>query len=434
MVEQTPVSTSVRPQADESYRPLAGLAIAGFVFGGGFALVVVVTSAVALIRGEPLTLAPWFYLLAIGGLALSLAARWQIAASEGTRAGAGLARWGLWLSILFGLGYGTYEFTTRLAVRRQAEDYLLDPDKGLFAQLKRPEGLQAAFRLSQRPDIRPGEDESVPEPLMDEFMRFENHNLVRFFHQAGPRAEVEVNSFRKVQYKEGGYWVELVLDIKTPDEIALFPITVRSQDNTGAEREWYVDWKRTPPHPMSGTVTDHGRAKHLARARSHELVEEWCQWLKDGEVKEVRKHTCRPRDWDEGGKAFDLGAVTNDAAREDIQKLFQLGLKKRPPFQYKLDCCKGDRSKPAVQAYYRVGPDGRLQILHEMQCRFTKDPEGRIPKFQCKVQVIAEQKGKRWCVAGWKILHFQDMTRIPRPGEGDMPGIQGGPAGRGGPP
>jgi hypothetical protein len=425
MAEPTSVPTSDRPVADENYRPLSGLAIAGFLAGILFAVLVLVNGVVAVVNGMPLTLAAWFYLFAIGGLALSLAGRWQIAHAEGTRAGLALTTWGLWLSVLFGLGYATYAITTHFAVRRQAEDFLTDPDKGFFSQLKRPGGVKAAFRLTRPADIRPADDETVESQFAGDLMKFEGHLLVRIIQQAGPEAQVEIQSISDATYKEGGYWVDLIVNVITPDEQIQYPMTVRSTQSSGSEREWYVDWTKVPAMPpaemrMLGRQTEHGRMMAKERSKSHEFAGDWFGWVKDGELKKALKNTCNPKDFAPGGQAFDLKAVASEQGRRDIQALFDPDVEDRPEFDFHFTCCKStvtgrNRQEQPLMPYYRF-EDGRLQVIHEVQCIFRNKPgkeEMPMIKFACWLRVTVEKKKRApgWCMAGLEVTRYQEAPK-----------------------
>ena len=88
-----PNPTYTQPTAVDTidYKPLALLAVAGFVFSLVFGVVLVFSMLVALFKGEPFFLPEWMLVFPIGGAVLSGAALWQIGNSEGTRAGTKLA-------------------------------------------------------------------------------------------------------------------------------------------------------------------------------------------------------------------------------------------------------------------------------------------------------------------------------------------------------
>src|SRR5579884_2157591 len=84
------------------YRPLSAAALAGFILSVLFAVPVTITTLIALAQGIPFFFPAWFLLFAIVGLGVSLLGQQQVRNSEGTRAGFGLARAGMWISLFSG--------------------------------------------------------------------------------------------------------------------------------------------------------------------------------------------------------------------------------------------------------------------------------------------------------------------------------------------
>src|SRR5262249_24716015 len=126
MAEPTPTAAEERPAEPLVYRPLSGLAIAGLVCGALYALLVVSSILLAFFRREPFFIPSWMLALPIAGFVLALVGLRQIRESEGTRAGAGLAHWGLWLSGLSGLGAALFVWVSGLAIEKQANEFLME--------------------------------------------------------------------------------------------------------------------------------------------------------------------------------------------------------------------------------------------------------------------------------------------------------------------
>src|SRR5262245_50233887 len=86
------------PGADPVYRPISVLAMIGLGVAILYAVIVIVGGFIAFRSGSPLLLGT---LMSVGvplvAFVLCALARWQIARSEGTRAGLPMAQWGLWL-------------------------------------------------------------------------------------------------------------------------------------------------------------------------------------------------------------------------------------------------------------------------------------------------------------------------------------------------
>src|SRR4051812_44560892 len=114
---------------NDTYRPLSGLALGGFVVNAVFTVLVSLSAIVALVNRAPLFFPVWIVGIAALGILLCYAGQNQIRASEGTRTGLGLARYGLVLGLFSGLGYLAYSLAIGLAVGQQAETFLTgEPD------------------------------------------------------------------------------------------------------------------------------------------------------------------------------------------------------------------------------------------------------------------------------------------------------------------
>ncbi len=160
-----------------AYQPISGWAIAGAGIGGLFALLVAASTIVALWQGAPMFFPVWIVGVAVVGVVLSLLGQRHVQNSEGTRAGAKLARAGLWLSLVSGLSYLSYYFVTGLALQSQAHTFLMektDDESGFFPRLVEggtdPVQLNAAFLLTRAPRQREG---FKPEKELDLISRFD---------------------------------------------------------------------------------------------------------------------------------------------------------------------------------------------------------------------------------------------------------------------
>src|SRR5579862_4016232 len=146
-----PLPTTEAAGEPLAYQPISGWAIAGFATGVLFTLLVAVSTIVALVQGAPMFYPAWILFLPVVGIILCLVGQRHVHTSEGTRAGAKLARLGLWLSVISGLGYSSYYFVTGLAVQNQANDFVmtLGEDTGFFPRLVQWAELD---RANQDPD------------------------------------------------------------------------------------------------------------------------------------------------------------------------------------------------------------------------------------------------------------------------------------------
>ena len=173
-----PSTTSIPPQPGEvlDYKPVSGSAISGLILGIAFTLAVAVFLPYGLAptirwscRCGPCSLRG-------GGVAASLIGLLQIAGSEGTRAGKGVAWWGLGLSVVSALGFFAFYFITYLALVHQANEFVMVKDKdekpnsGFFPRLQ--EGalnpIQFRQRLSAGPHPQGKEIGRSPQRSIDE--------------------------------------------------------------------------------------------------------------------------------------------------------------------------------------------------------------------------------------------------------------------------
>ncbi len=114
-----------RDQDLGNYKPLAVMAVVAFVAAAFFVGLVVILTLVGLVSRKPV-LEAWLIGFAIIGVLMSIAARWQIRISEGTRAGEKLAKWALWLSVIGGCIYVAYYGGSVMSIRSQADRFVQD--------------------------------------------------------------------------------------------------------------------------------------------------------------------------------------------------------------------------------------------------------------------------------------------------------------------
>jgi hypothetical protein len=298
MAEPTPTAAAERPAETLVYRPLSGLAIAGLVCGILYAALVVFSLLFAFFRREPYFLPSWLLALAVAGAALSLVALRQIRNSEGTRAGAALARWGLWLSVLSGLGVGTFAWVSGLAVERQANEFLMEKGKGDrwsgFFPLLLEGDIPAAFLLTEPPRRRL---EANPNSLKEMEARFDipfesrspkglltafrESDFVRVLQQPyNPRPTVTPLGVKSWGYEGGGYKVVRTYRISTPEGEFDLPVTVQSIDPEapGEPRRWRVLWG--PNMGMTLVkLTPKGKEMDRVRLSAALFANAWLEWL-----------------------------------------------------------------------------------------------------------------------------------------------------------
>src|SRR5208283_1140930 len=227
--ERPGTELSPLPRADsDAYRPLSLVAVAGLFIDCVWLLILLLWGGFAVFSRTPLLLSGWLLLLPLAGTVLGCAAWLQIQRSEGTRAGAAVARWAVVLGVFLGLGYCAYWAAVYLAVRQQADTFV----QQWFDQLRAGEGY-AAFRLTLDPGRRPREGQSA-EQLRNELES--RHNIegekgqrgplnqllyspwVRDIEEGGPATQFTSLGISEWEYHQAGYVVRLNYQVDTPEK------------------------------------------------------------------------------------------------------------------------------------------------------------------------------------------------------------------------
>lgn len=259
----TPIPAHVPTAEHLDYRPISPWAVAGFSLGLFFALVVLGSFLFAVYSGAPFYLPGWVVVLALVGAAVSFAAERMVRASEGSRAGETLARWGMWLGVFSGLGYFAFSYFTLLALSNQAHAFLMTKDEvgpdgtfqsGFFPRLlsgDRAE-INRAFLLTLPRSHRSGNpaDEREMAMLFDvggdargRLSQFREHWLVKELVYNDPsQVHIQPLGIQKWDFDKGSYHVVRHYRIKTPErtlEVSL-PVQSNEPSEEGERRSWFV--------------------------------------------------------------------------------------------------------------------------------------------------------------------------------------------------
>jgi hypothetical protein len=316
MSQPTSPAAAERPAEPLVYRPVSGLAIAGFILSALYAALVVFTAVVALIRREPFFLPTWMHALAAGGVVLSFLALRQIRVSEGTRAGTPLARWGLWLSVLCGLGTVVFSGFTGLAVRTQANSFLTEkgPDGGFFPLLEEgtPRGVNAAFLLARPPEARrqanPNNDPEMEkvfdiplDPMKDPrggLTIFRSVDFVQLLGQHGTANEIVPAGDTKWDYDAKGYAVSRTYRIRNPEGEFDLKLKVQSVESgtPGEGRKWMVLWAPMHPPVSEVSLTPLGKTMQQLRTSAALFGNVWLFKLHAGALFEVHADLLDPKE------------------------------------------------------------------------------------------------------------------------------------------
>jgi hypothetical protein len=284
------------------YKPLSLLAVAGLLVAALFTVLLVVGAVAAQVKGEPylepILVGTWAFALPIVGAALSGLALWQIYNSEETKAGAKLAKWGLGLSLITGLGYFTYQSVTELAVVQQANRFLMEKDEGsgFFPRLQ---GTAADVRtaylytlnIADR-NVRIDSPEDIkrldlptpnnPKGLLTQFLE---SPLVQALEIAQPgTVKVEPLAVRGWTFEGRSYHVARLYRITTDEAVYEVPLTVSSIEpiGEGEKRKWRVDWDKQPGTALQPiSRTDLGYKRSSLRRQAQEFLSDSKSGLRD---------------------------------------------------------------------------------------------------------------------------------------------------------
>jgi hypothetical protein len=311
MASPPQLRTTESPPSAEGYRPVSVLAIAGLSIALLQSLLLLGFAINALVKGSPLV-DPWilpFALISLmaGGL-LSLLAWWQIRQSEGTRAGLALAKWGWWLSLLFGLGYLAYYFAIDAAVGLEAKkftdkwlDKLRDGDiNGAFVMTLDPE-RQKNITPNNPEDMKPFMVKSSRGP--SDLQMFEVKDLTRFILQGGKDATVQSLGVHDWEYSSDAktYQVRLSYRIQTEEGTMDCLLTVKGSKKSGGGRQW-----RITETTITGTpkLSDLGIAMDAWSNQSTKVAEGFLHKLAFGNTWEAYLDLEPPRERDRLRRVF----------------------------------------------------------------------------------------------------------------------------------
>jgi hypothetical protein len=333
-----PSSAPLGPAADEPgkdvvYRPLSLLALVGFGVAALYTAVVVLGGAIAFFLGDPWLMKGWTALFPVAAVALSAMALVYIQRSEGTLAGEKLARWGLLLSLVVGLGYWSYVGATYFAIGREADRNARSFLEKLTKTADDRQQLISAFLMTLPPSERPAEDAKVRDQVEARFnagemsragggpfTTFVQTQSVRVLALGGADTKIESLGVDDWKYVAGSYQVKLLYKVETPQLAFAMEVTVLGQEGKGSEgRQWFVMWNqvgmRSDPKPV---MSPQGANELNAVKTSRDyLSNTWLRALQDGKVLEAYLATLPEGDRDATRKAADaetaaLGLLLSD--------------------------------------------------------------------------------------------------------------------------
>lgn len=420
------------PEALE-YRPVSGWAVASLLVTGIYVVVVLVGGGVALYTWSPYLLPLWSLALPVAGLVLALAAQWHIRRSEGTRAGAGLARASWWTCLLLVLIYLSFYASTFMAVRQQADNRVRE-----WFELLRAGKVNEAFLKTQPPEQR---QNVSPDPKDEHLLRarfdsgqpgqrgaltiFRSSELTRLIQQGGQESQIEGHGVQDWQFSEGVYSITRLYHITTPEGEIEVTITARGAENKARPadgRQWYLPWEQASI--TRGRPTAFGELIQDLRTQGFLFLDEWKKKIATGTVESLESayldiHPAAERAAKQAayraGKIDVKGFVNSEQLRADdeaarkatveaVENLFrQRGDEELRVLSLDVTFA-GDRRWEQVQGRLRFAFAGNLLL-----------GVGTAPKYRCSLILVAEsapgaaESGK---AESWRVLRLDIITAV----------------------
>ena len=278
-----------------AYRKISGIAVTSFALGGIFAIYVMFAGLVGLRDRTPLLLSAPAQAVPVFGFSLSLLALLLINKSDGTLGGRWLATWGLWLSIIFGLGYWAYFGATYFAVRQQSDVFVRE----WFNKLTKGK-ISSAFVDCQNPGIRarinPEDENTININFKLAFGSqgaerglpldvFRENELVRVFVQGMQDTKVVPKGIQDWDFESLSYTVSRVYRITTDEGSWEVLIKSRGMESASREfegRQWIVVWSESKV--LSHELSDFGRRVQELKGVAGQLAGNWISRVAAGDL------------------------------------------------------------------------------------------------------------------------------------------------------
>jgi hypothetical protein len=246
------------------------LAILAICVAGGFGIVVLTLTGVGMVTRRPV-LEPLLILLAVVGVVLAVAARWQIKNAEGTIAGTGLAKTAFWLSIVVGCCYLAYFYGNAFAIQQQAKEFVRT---GFFGPLQQRDYKQLAL-VSLPPQARRGmSKDDVAVRFAPTLNALQHIEFIRVMDRAGKDSTVESQGIKEWKETPDGVEVALNYLVKTREgefEIIVTAVGAENKDTTG--RQWFV--RSGAPFVKSKKFTSFGRMFVELQFDGERFLKDW---------------------------------------------------------------------------------------------------------------------------------------------------------------
>jgi hypothetical protein len=280
-----------RESNDVGYKRISSFAIAGLVIGALFVVFLLLQVLMGFSSHSTVLMPLWLEFLPALGVVLSFLGIRSIRTSDGTLAGMRIAKSGLWLSLVAGLGYASYYGATYLAVRQQA-----DAAVQTWADKLRQGKLNEAFLLTQGPGERRGtnpDDERAMENRFNAPIKggppgsvskggmldlFRDNELIYMLRQGGKDTKVIPLGVRSWDENTGSHTIRRVYGIETPEATFALQIVAQGQDDLNSPdkgRAWKIGFMESSVEKDSLKKTPLGQRLDGLRAQGMKFVSDW---------------------------------------------------------------------------------------------------------------------------------------------------------------
>jgi hypothetical protein len=437
------------------------MALGGFALAAIYSVVVFVGGLIAFFNHTPLLLGTWSLLIPLVAGLLCWGARTRIRSSEGTLGGAGLAAWGLGLSILFGLSYLAYSGATYFAIRQQAASFA-ENWLGLIREGELDRAFAKTLKQTQQPEqdanlrfiLETRHNDPSSQTGKGSFTRFKQREFVRLLPQLGPDTKISLQGVREWKYEKGGYLVQLIYRISS--SLAGFDLKLSvhgSEDRAGSYqgRRWSVLLEESSmENPSQELVEDRGALRLQARS-AVEFLAGWTDKVNQRRWIQAYEETLPPK---ERGQAEALRLATGAGTTPQFLAGFRAfqagGLLRDDPKKFWTRSDKRASILKELQAFFSSAPGGLAHLSldpssmpvwsHEgNKSRFGFDLQFRlVPDYLVDALVFVERDEAGSNPSAWRVTDIElirgDAPPAINPAEMPRPPVSPAGPGMGGPP
>jgi hypothetical protein len=299
-----------REVSDTGYQRISGFAIAGFVIGLLFVLFLLIQIVIGFLSHSTVLLPLWLEFFAALGVCLSLIGLRSIRNSDGTLAGVKIAKAGMWISLVAGLGYGSYYGATYLAIRQQADARVMT----WFDKLRKGK-INEAFLMTQAAEIAKTANPDDEKQMQTRFNTlpanarstakgggldlFRNNEVIYMIKQGGDATKVVPQGVRSWEHREGVYLLKRVYEVETPE--GSFQVLLSAVGRDGADagkegRSWHVPFLESSIERDSLKKSKLGMRVDQMRGSAAKFMDEWGKLAISGLLERAYLSTVPPKE------------------------------------------------------------------------------------------------------------------------------------------